>query len=213
MDLNFKINNQLLTRTDQEILVNKSKNYLHCNFLFETSDWSGLVKFALFKNEENETYPVYLGLNDTVSCIVPTKVLNGDFFKVSVYGGDFISTNEKTIVLLPAGYTGEVGEDKDLLVKIFERIEEKIDNVTYTNGILTFESNGVVLETISLVVDSELSTTSENPVQNKVITSALDGKAERIHNHVNADITDLGDAMDNDMNKFLQLLAEEIAKE
>ena len=62
-------------------------------------------------------------------------------------------------------------------------------------------------------VDSELSLTSENPVQNKLITSALDEKADKNHDHVNSDITDLDDAMDNDMNKLLQLLAEQIAKE
>jgi hypothetical protein len=37
--------------------------------------------------------------------------------------------------------------------------------------------------TFTLTVDSSLSTTSENPVQNKVIKSALDGKANASHTH------------------------------
>ena len=42
----------------------------------------------------------------------------------------------------------------------------------------------------SVEVDAELSTTSENPVQNKVITTALNDKAILNHKHVKADITD-----------------------
>lgn len=39
--------------------------------------------------------------------------------------------------------------------------------------------------TFTLTVDSALSSTSENPVQNKVIKSALDGKADVSHTHGN----------------------------
>lgn len=39
--------------------------------------------------------------------------------------------------------------------------------------------------TFTLTVDSALSSTSENPVQNKVIKSALDGKANSSHTHGN----------------------------
>ena len=41
-----------------------------------------------------------------------------------------------------------------------------------------------------LMIDSELSDTSENPVENKVIKKALDDKAENNHNHTKSDITD-----------------------
>ena len=46
---------------------------------------------------------------------------------------------------------------------------------------------GVIQMTIT--IDDELSTTSENPVQNKVITSALNGKANISHTHSASDIT------------------------
>ena len=38
-------------------------------------------------------------------------------------------------------------------------------------------------------VDSALSTTSANPVQNKVVKAALDGKASSTHNHAASQIT------------------------
>lgn len=46
-----------------------------------------------------------------------------------------------------------------------------------------------------VIVDAELSTTSTNPVQNKVIKSALDGKSNTGHKHVKADITDFPTSM------------------
>jgi len=46
---------------------------------------------------------------------------------------------------------------------------------------------GVIQMTITM--DDELSTTSENPVQNKVITNALGGKASSSHTHSASDIT------------------------
>ena len=46
---------------------------------------------------------------------------------------------------------------------------------------------GVIQMTIT--IDDELSTTSENPVQNKVTTNALNGKANISHTHTASDIT------------------------
>lgn len=46
-----------------------------------------------------------------------------------------------------------------------------------------------------VIVDAEFSTTSTNPVQNKVIKSALDGKSNTGHKHVKADITDFPTSM------------------
>lgn len=44
-------------------------------------------------------------------------------------------------------------------------------------------------------VDNELSSTSENPVQNKIITSALNGKAGFNHTHLSEQILDLIDVI------------------
>ena len=47
------------------------------------------------------------------------------------------------------------------------------------------------------VVDSNLSSTSTNPVQNKVVNSALNGKANSSHNHSISNITNLQSTLDN----------------
>lgn len=47
----------------------------------------------------------------------------------------------------------------------------------------------------AISVDSSLSSTSENPVQNKVINTALNGKASSSHNHTKSEITDFPTTM------------------
>lgn len=55
--------------------------------------------------------------------------------------------------------------------------------------------DGVATGANHVDVDAELSTTSTNPVQNKVIKSALDGKSNTDHQHVKAQITDFPTSM------------------
>jgi hypothetical protein len=55
--------------------------------------------------------------------------------------------------------------------------------------------DGVAAGSNHVTVDAEFSTTSTNPVQNKVIKSALDGKSNTGHKHVKADITDFPTSM------------------
>ena len=55
--------------------------------------------------------------------------------------------------------------------------------------------DGVAAGSNRVVVDAALSTTSTNPVQNKVIKSAFDGKSNIGHKHVKADITDFPTAL------------------
>ena len=78
---------------------------------------------------------------------------------------------------------------------------------SHTHGAATTTANGMMsaadktkLDGIATganktVVDSALSSTSTNPVQNKVINSALSGKANSSHTHAQSAITGLTDAL------------------
>ena len=48
---------------------------------------------------------------------------------------------------------------------------------------------------VQSTIDAELSTTSENAIQNKVVKSALDEKATSVHSHMKADITNFPETM------------------
>lgn len=69
------------------------------------------------------------------------------------------------------------------------------------NGFLSKEDksklDGIATEANKTVVDSSLSSSSTNPVQNKVVNSALGGKANSSHSHSISNITNLQSALDS----------------
>ena len=70
---------------------------------------------------------------------------------------------------------------------------------TTANGFMSKEDktklNGIATGANKTTVDSALSSTSTNPVQNKVINTALAGKAASSHTHAQSDITGLATAL------------------
>lgn len=68
------------------------------------------------------------------------------------------------------------------------------------NGFLSKEDksklDGIATEANKTVVDSSLSSSSTNPVQNKVVNSALSGKANSSHSHSISNITNLQSSLD-----------------
>ena len=69
------------------------------------------------------------------------------------------------------------------------------------NGFLSKEDksklDGIATEANKTVVDSSLSSSSTNPVQNKVVNSALSGKANSSHSHSISNITNLQSTLDS----------------
>lgn len=112
MTLNFAVNNQSLSlnRSQQNLkLVADSKNYLVTKFMFQSSEWKkGELVYALFSHGKN-TYTQELGLEglEPNECYVPEWVIKAPGFKVSLVGGDRITTNEVEVKLLPSGYTSD----------------------------------------------------------------------------------------------------------
>lgn len=90
--------------------------------------------------------------------------------------------------------------------EIDTKLQNKSDsNHTHTtatvsaNGLMSKEDksklDGIATEANKTVVDSSLSSSSINPVQNKVVKDALDGKANVQHNHTFATIVNLQSAL------------------
>lgn len=127
MDIKFNIEAQTLTRLNESPATpaSGSKNYLKCKFNFLTDDWKGLVKIASFKNEQGKEYNKYLGKGNIGECFVPYDVLKGDYFRVSVYGGDLITTNEVVLTLVSGGYTRNKECNQDIYVDIYDEIDTK----------------------------------------------------------------------------------------
>ena len=73
------------------------------------------------------------------------------------------------------------------------------DATTVASGLMSAADkaklDGIAAQANKIVVDASLSTSSTNPVQNKVIKAALDGKASSVHSHTKSQITDFPASM------------------
>lgn len=136
--LHFVVNNQIITRTDTFVPVRNSRNYLYAEFEFQTEDWAGKSKTALFRSEGGEPVQILLGETDT--CLIPAEVLVSTSFTVSLVAGDIITANAVTIKLYESGYRqGDILEPSQSL---YEQIMHYFDETkkVATEGAIESES-------------------------------------------------------------------------
>lgn len=217
IELNFTVENQLLNRIGSKVIVNKSKNLI-CNFSFKTDEWLGIDKFAIFKDDEDVAYNIYLGTDCDCSCTIPNDVLNGDLFKISVYGGNLITTTEKTVILLSSGYTTDIQPVNDTGVDVFSQIfsslNNKIDNVSYNNGLLSFKIGDRELVSIPIELDNKVDVSDISAVALSGDYTDLTNIPSEFnpiaHGHNSEDIIDLSSNIDNNFDDFLDVLIDEI---
>lgn len=163
MNLEFTVNNQILTRKDSEKIVNKNRNVYQCKFTFENNEWEPLHKFALFRDGWGNSEKVYLGKDSNIlSCVIPSSILQGTYFKVSVYGGDLTATNSVTIHLTESDYSGRAhggcdNRRKDIFVEIFDRLDNTIDSIAYSDNCIHLFNGDVLIESVYLPFASEAS--------------------------------------------------------
>ena len=123
MDLNFKIDKQQLIRTDKEIIASYSKNFIQCNFCCQ-KQWSDIYKYALFINVKGEEAIVDLGIGKKVACKVPEEMLVGNFFYVSVFASDRITTTQQMVLVQPSGLNDQIiNSFDDGSIEIIEDID------------------------------------------------------------------------------------------
>lgn len=213
MDLNFRVKGQRLELLNRSCkLVNKTNDYIHLNFIFEGQDWKNNTKYTILNDSLDKSY--IFEIHDAEPIIVPSKIVDGEYFIVGVYGVDEsnqrITTNVYEMQLRHSNYTTNLTpvefESKDVFGDIYDRLDEKLDKSDY-------------------VVDSELNSVSENPVQNKVINEALQNVtptnlarvaytgdfkdlSNKAHNHRSNDVTDLENTIGNDVDLFCRTLAD-----
>lgn len=156
LELNFKVTNQRLEKCNDNFIVAKSHKYLKIFFDFTTEDWDDLSKFVILKNSKREAYMFDYSPE---GIIVPSVVLDGNQFGVSVYGGDEtakrITTNEVGVLVTKTGYTEHINsitdEDVDVFIEVRRLLNTKFDTVDFTGGIVTFSNDvGDTLGTVDI---------------------------------------------------------------
>ena len=159
MDLTFTIKNQTIKRTDNSEPVQLSKNYLNAKFEFETPDWDGLVKTAIFLVGER-AYNVVLE-ND--SCKVPYDATKkaGNIF-VSVFAGDLITANSAQVFIGNSGYQ-EGTAPVDPEPTVYEQLTSAIGDIEADVTELQEDMNEVKPDVTQLKLDVEMLMASKLP--------------------------------------------------
>lgn len=220
MNLQFSIKNQTLKRNESLTVVNKSKNIVKCIFNFEDNPdniWDNINKFVIFKDSWGNDITLFLSKTlDTASVVVPEPILQGTYFTLTVYGGDLITTNYVTIPLKQSGYSHGRNncyhEHKDIFTDIFDRIDDTIQDITFSNGCLHIYKDGHLVESVCLDFADETMVREWMQEYSNRFNSLLDTKANISHSHVSSDISDLNNTIDVDIDRLLDALVEDINK-
>ena len=216
MDLNFRVKGQRLELLNRSCrLVNKTNAYIHLKFTFEGQDWKDNTRYAILNDDKENSY--LFRIHDNEPIIVPSILVEGTHFLVGVYGvtegeeNDIrVTTNVYEIRLEESNYTTNLKSrdygSKDAFAEIYAQLRLKLNRSEY-------------------VVDSELSDTSVNPVQNKVIKEALETVTptnlarvaytgdfqdlnDKAHTHRSNEVTDLENNIEDDVDLFCRTLAD-----
>lgn len=151
--LTFNINQQKLKRTSKNILVNKSKNVISCNFEFtDTTNWEGIEKFASFTNDKEDTYLCSLGKDMTCECVIPEEAMTGNYMKIGVFGGDRITTNNLLLPLINSGFTKHIKQstgESDFFHDLYKKINVKYDDLVLEENKLYCYSGDECLKIIN----------------------------------------------------------------
>lgn len=171
MDLNFTVNNQELTKKDNNKIVNKSNNYIKIRIDFNGDEWEALNKYIILKNENGVAFQFQ---HSVEGVLIPSTILMGRLFTITVYGADEttkrITTNEIVIRLIESGYTKDISSIADESVDIFVEVTRRMDDLeSQLDGKLNIND-----------VDTDLNIDSSNPIANHAVTSKLNSIEDNI---------------------------------
>lgn len=151
----FDVSNQSIERMDEFKIVAKSRNYLRAKFNFLTPEWNDVFKIALFIDKDKD--PIHMCLDEDDTCDVPWEwLLTPGLKKVTVFGGDRITTDVTLCMIYKSGYEDSSeasGEPTpDAFTHIFKSINELNDNKVNSNmgennagKVLVVDSDGNVV--------------------------------------------------------------------
>lgn len=135
----IKLNNKQITHTD---------NCDKCKFYFDKETWQNKQIFVTFISKNGYSQNVILGNWDEVlSCAIPDGISDAEFFKVFAYGRDFFRTN--TLKVDTRRYNCQRKEArKNATEYLLEKLNTKIDNITFENNQLKCYSDGKLVDTV-----------------------------------------------------------------
>lgn len=96
--IDFKVQHQTITRTDNYEVVGNSRNYLYARFGF-CAEWEGLTQTAVFSTNSGKHYSALI---EDGMCPVPWEVLQSAEFWVGVFAGERVTTSTVRVPVKPS---------------------------------------------------------------------------------------------------------------
>lgn len=199
MDLTFEVCKQLIKRTDNEIIVNLSDNYLRFKFTFN-EDWNGLTKFILFHHKDGVTR---IGLVED-KVVIPSVLLSSDRVIFTLYGVDDkdhetirITTEKQTLYMLNSGYVDEYTDIIDVITvdtieQIYIAINAKADKSYVDDGLALKISYSDIIDALTSEETAKplsakqgkiLKDLVDTKIDNTALSEGLASKSDIGHNH------------------------------
>lgn len=122
MQIEFEIKEQELIRLDKKNVASYIDNHLKCLFLFD-ENWTNLEKYAIFEDVSKNKYLVYLGFGQNLACFTPQEATIGNYFRVSVFANELMTSTQETVLIQPSGYDFSIEEidlDDSMQNQVFE---------------------------------------------------------------------------------------------
>jgi len=225
MILEFSVGHDILKRNSSPSVVDQNTGYYKCKFFPKKELWSGRELNATFINDLGYIETVKLGeYAELLTCLVPTRIASGGYFRLYIFSEDHIKTNTISVAL--TNHYQKAEEKCNVISEIFAQVNEKIDDIVYENYQLKFYSDGTLKDVIYLgnidedlvinLVKEEIDT-----FRSTLATVAFTGSYNDLvdvpesfppskHSHMTDDVEDFEEADQNNLDKLLSTLKNEL---
>ena len=150
MQLDFIVEEQTLRLVSVKKVVADSVDYLTCKITF-SDDWEGVTKSATFFPSKGEPFTQTL---EDDCCVVPHEVIKAPMFKVSVFGGELITTNKVIVGVVESGYV-RGATPKPPTPDVYSQILEKCDEAVETANDAKEKADNIDLDAEKAAEDAE----------------------------------------------------------
>ena len=174
--LQFKVTNQIIERTDSFKVVSNSRNYLYAKFTFASDEWSGHAKTAIFKCGFTDVS--YEAILENDACLVPHEALAHDnkCMFVSVFAGDLVTANAVKIPIIPSGYTEDVQESLEPTPSVYEKITNDLEDIKELIKDVSEGAEANIIDSISV------NGTNVEPDENKNVELSIPTHTSELEN-------------------------------
>lgn len=137
--LNFKVENQLLTRLNQEVIASGDNNTDKCVFDF-SGDWKGFIKTAVFYQDKANASYVVLEADDT--CFIPGEAMAREgylFIGVfGIHGNELLTSTVDSMYIEEGAVSGieiDIKPSDDIFLAIIAQYQVISEQMAYHNSI------------------------------------------------------------------------------